>query len=178
MLFYWLRDYGFNISDVEDIIEACESGEVGKVFHVENYCLNLDREYLILSKNDFDWEEQWIAAHDISFTYKFGSFDLLHLDGGASLDKDPLNAMLDKEKLKFPLKLRKWRQGDKFMPLGMQKEKKISDFLIDLKVPLVQKKKVAVLESGNEIAWVVGYRISENFKCQDKRNKILYIKKR
>ncbi|PRY85329.1 tRNA lysidine(34) synthetase TilS [Mongoliibacter ruber] len=178
LLYYWLRDYGFNIADVEDLIDACVSGEVGKVFHSENYFLNLDRDYLILSSNDFEWEEQWISVHDISLRFKFGKYDLLHLQGEVSLDKDSSNAMLDKDKLSFPLRLRKWELGDKFVPLGMQKEKKISDFLIDLKVPLVEKKKIAVLLSGEEIVWVVGHRISEHFKYSKESKNILYIKKR
>lgn len=178
MLYYWLRDYGFNIHDVEDLIEAIALGHAGKVFHSEDYFLNLDREFLILSKSDFEWDEQEITAHDIAMKYKFGNYDLLQLEGKVSLDKDTSNAMLDKDKLTFPLKLRKWQTGDKFVPLGMQKEKKISDLLIDLKVPLVEKKKVAVLLSGDDIVWVVGYRISEHFKCGQESQHILYIKKR
>ena len=50
------------------------------------------------------------------------------------------------------------------MPLGMSAFKKISDFLIDEKIPIHQKEKVSVIESGGEIAWVVGLRIDNRFK--------------
>ncbi|EPA00598.1 tRNA(Ile)-lysidine synthetase [Indibacter alkaliphilus LW1] len=178
MIYYWLRNYGFNISDVEDLIKAIEEGHSGKNFHSDEYFLNLDREYLILARSDFEWESQSIEKNDISMSFKFGKYDLLHVKKDFPLDKNPENAMFDEEKLRFPLKLRKWQTGDKFMPLGMQKEKKVSDFLIDLKVPLVEKKKVAVLESGGQIIWVVGYRIAEQFKCKEESKHILYFKKR
>jgi tRNA(Ile)-lysidine synthase len=85
--------------------------------------------------------------------------------------------MLDIDRLEFPLILRKWALGDKFAPLGMKNEKKISDFLIDLKVPLIHKKTVMVLCSGDQIAWVMGYRISDRFKCDANTKQTLYFKK-
>ena len=56
------------------------------------------------------------------------------------------------------------RAGDRFVPLGMKGSKKLSDFLVDLKVPLHRKKQVYVLTSDEEIVWVAGYRIDERFK--------------
>ncbi|MBW3467149.1 tRNA lysidine(34) synthetase TilS [Arthrospiribacter ruber] len=178
MLYYWLRDYGFNTADVEDLLKALEEGHSGKVFQSDGYFLNLDREYIILSKNDFEWEPVELLSEDIAMEFKFGHYDILQMSGKDPLDKDPWNAMLDKDKLSFPLILRKWELGDKFMPLGMKKEKKISDFLIDLKIPMVEKRKIAVLESNGEIVWVVGHRISDRFKCSKESNRILYFKRR
>ena len=58
---------------------------------------------------------------------------------------------VDVEKLKFPLTLRKWKQGDKFMPLGMKKFKKLSDFFIDSKFSIINKQE----GSGNN--WANGF---------------------
>jgi len=62
--------------------------------------------------------------------------------------------------------------------LGMKNFKKISDFLIDLKVPLILKNQVEVLCSENEIVWVVGYRIDDRFKLTSLTKTALYLKKR
>ena len=60
-------------------------------------------------------------------------------------------------------------------PLGMRQEKKLSDFLIDLKVPFNSKADITVLESGADIVWVVGYRINERYKVTADTKRILII---
>ncbi|MCL6257839.1 tRNA lysidine(34) synthetase TilS [Aquiflexum sp. TKW24L] len=176
MVYYWLRDFGFSFADVQDILHSVEKSESGKTFYAGKFMLNKDRDFLILGNNDFEWEEKRIEFHDISVQMKEKKFDILHLQGEIEIDKSKENAMLDMEKLQFPLVIKKWEQGDRFVPLGMDKPKKISDLLVDLKVPLIQKKQVLVLWSGDEIAWVVGFRIGELFRCGPKTKRVLYFK--
>ena len=93
-------------------------------------------------------------------------------------DQYPSNAVLDLNRLEFPLVIRSWQEGDRFNPLGMSTEKKISDFLIDNKVSLPLKKEVKVLVSGNKIAWVVGMRIADWAKVSPSTKKYMHIQKR
>ncbi len=76
----------------------------------------------------------------------------------------PLTACLDLDRVSFPVKVRNWEPGDRFMPLGMKQMKKISDFLIDLKIPVTVKEKVLLLMSGDDVMWVMGYRIDDRFR--------------
>lgn len=178
LLYYWLRDYGFTTQEVEDVAVAIDNGMPGKTFFGNGYMLNLDREYLILGKLEEDLGPVMLERGDIGLRIAGLDYDLLYLAEDFSLDRSSENAMLDLDKLEFPLTFRNWEQGDKFVPLGMQQEKKISDLLIDLKVPLIAKRKVKVLCSGGKIAWVVGYRISELFKCSPQTTQVMYFKKR
>jgi tRNA(Ile)-lysidine synthase len=73
-------------------------------------------------------------------------------------------AALNKARLKFPLVVRKWQPGDVFYPLGMQQQKKLSDFLIDNKIPVPLKAQVWVATSGGKIVWILGHRIDDRFK--------------
>jgi tRNA(Ile)-lysidine synthase len=84
-------------------------------------------------------------------------------------------AFLDWEKLKRPFNLRSRRPKDKFKPLGMQGTKSIADFLIDTKVPRYERDEVMLLTTQGKIAWVVGYRISDEFKVTDKTKRVLKI---
>lgn len=68
--------------------------------------------------------------------------------------------------------LRKWKPGDRFIPLGMKSFKKVSDFLNEQKVPSLQKKDQFVLENNNSIIWVVGLRIDNRFKLTEKTKKV------
>ncbi len=82
------------------------------------------------------------------------------------------DALLDFDKLVFPLELRLWQAGDHFIPLGMKGTKKISDYLIDQKVARNIKEKTYVLTSDNQIIWLVGHRIDERFKVCEQTQKM------
>jgi tRNA(Ile)-lysidine synthase len=84
-------------------------------------------------------------------------------------------AFFDEKKLRFPLIVRKWLPGDKFQPLGMKGFKKVSDFFVDLKLSLLDKEKVHVLISNQQIIWVIGYRIDDRCKVTSKTKNILKI---
>lgn len=68
--------------------------------------------------------------------------------------------------------LRRWKPGDKFMPLGMNSFKKVSDFLNEQKVPSLKKKEQFVLENNNNIVWVVGLRIDNRYKLKEETKKV------
>jgi tRNA(Ile)-lysidine synthase len=83
------------------------------------------------------------------------------------IDKSPNVALLDADKIHFPLTLRHWQHGDRFHPLGMKGSKLLSDFFVDQKFTESQKHSVFLLVSAdNQIVWVVGHRIDNRFKIE------------
>jgi tRNA(Ile)-lysidine synthase len=177
ILFYWLRDYGFQFAVIKDLLNAIKSNESGKTFVSFDYLLNLDREHLILGKKEIVQDVKKINIHDIEVKIGGESFDILKLSKQFELDFSSQHAMIDFDKLKFPLQVRPWKLGDKFVPLGMKTQKKISDLLVDLKVPVIKKKQIMVLTSEDEIVWVVGVRISDHFKCDQNTQNVWYLKR-
>ena len=82
-----------------------------------------------------------------------------------------------KNSLEFPLIIRKLKVGDYFYPLGMKGKKSISDFLIDTKLNPFEKQKVRLLiNSKDEIIWVIGYRLDNRLKVNDFSENLLSIK--
>ena len=90
-------------------------------------------------------------------------------DESFQLIKDPkVAAQFDMDKIEFPLKLRHWKKGDKFKPLGMKGSKLLSDFFNDLGFSEYQKRKVWIMEDANGlILWIVGHRINDKVKILD-----------
>ena len=82
---------------------------------------------------------------------------------------------LDYQKLQFPLRMRNFRPGDRFQPLGVKGEQKLKEFFIDHKVPQFERSEVPLLISGGWIAWVVGYRISDRVKVTEQTKRVLRI---
>ena len=61
------------------------------------------------------------------------------------------------------------------MAKSMDKKKKVARFLIDNKIPLLQKEKTYVLESNHKIVWVVGMRIDNRVKITDSSKEVLRL---
>jgi len=88
----------------------------------------------------------------------------------------PDTALMDYETLRFPLKMRNFRPGDRFSPLGVRGTQKLKDFFINHKVPKFERSSVPLLISEEGIAWVVGYRIDERVKITEKTIRVLKVK--
>ncbi len=173
--------YGFNYAQTESVATKVAQGItpeiIGKVFYSHTHRLDIDREYMIISPlhrkqletSQIDETTQNLEEFDFTLTF------VKKVADGFAFSKDQNQAALDFYKLDFPLTLRKWEPGDWFMPLGMPHKKKLSDFMIDRKIPLNLKDKVYVLTSGNDIVWVVGHRVDERYKITKETRSVYLI---
>ncbi len=88
-----------------------------------------------------------------------------------TINKEYISA--DKNKSSFIL--RRWKDGDRFYPLGMKNSKKLSDFLAEQKIRSSEKKEQLVLTNSGIIVWVVGIRIDERYKISAETKKVLEL---
>ncbi|KGN83060.1 hypothetical protein HW49_00030 [Porphyromonadaceae bacterium COT-184 OH4590] len=104
---------------------------------------------------------------------RFQVIDIQHLK---SIKCDKKMALLDYDRLTFPLTIRTWQYGDRFKPLGVKGFKKLSDFFINQKVDIASKHNTFILlEGNNQIVWVINHRIDERFSITDATKKVLKI---
>lgn len=75
----------------------------------------------------------------------------------------------------FDFLIRSRRPGDRFHPLGLRREKKLNEFLIDRKIPLEIRDSLPLLTWNHEIVWVGGVEISEKFKVTDPPREVYEI---
>jgi len=169
ILFEILKSFGF--SEVNQIIKAINS-QSGKQFFSDDYQLIIDREEIIISL--LENNQANIEILDIETEIQIPVSIKFTTSADFSLDTNPNIVKLDFDKISFPLRLRKWKNGDKFKPLGMRNFKKVSDFFIDEKYSLLDKQKQWILCSEDEIIWIVGNRIDDRYKI-DTHTKKVYI---
>lgn len=91
---------------------------------------------------------------------------------------NPFTAYLDADALGDKLVARRREPGDVFQPLGMKREKKLSDFFIDAKVDRAERESAALLAAAGGIAWVVGHRISHRFRVGGHTTRVMRISAR
>jgi tRNA(Ile)-lysidine synthase len=170
-----LTAFNFNPSVTEEVFQSLE-GEPGKQFYSKTHRLVKDREKLFVSEiTERENRIFYIEAGDIELFAPFG-INIEKLPGkDFKIRKEKNMACLDFEKLEFPLLIRKWQHGDYFQPLGMTGFKKVSDFLIDEKIPVHEKENTWLLFSGNKIVWIIGHRIDNRFKISPVTKNIFKI---
>jgi tRNA(Ile)-lysidine synthase len=172
-----LKPYHFNAFTVDDIAGALTS-QPGKMFFSPTHQLILDRKEIIIRKTDpvEEGQEVLIDGHTSFMSRPFEmSMKVIEKEALPELDQTRLVACLDYDLLKFPLRVRRWKKGDYFYPLGMKGRKKISDFFVDQKWTLFEKDRAWLLTSGGEVAWIIGHRVDDRFKVTDGTTTIYQI---
>ena len=170
LLFEWIRDFGFSNSQCESIFASLD-GASGKEFFSNDYQLVVENDTIEIFPIDLERTRhalsQQVAIQPVRTRHAL--FQLI--------TDNPNIAQLDYDTLKLPLKTRFWQQGDRFRPLGMRGTKLVSDFFNDLNFTAFQKKTTPILvDSNDQIVWIVGYRIDDRFKITDKTKTIYEIK--
>lgn len=90
--------------------------------------------------------------------------------------RDSHVACFDLNKIKFPLTLRHWRQGDTFVPFGMRGKKKVSDYFNDHKYSLLQKEQALLLCDSEKILWIVGERACNQARIESHTTHVVEVR--
>ena len=172
--------YGFKGDIVEELYRAVRSGTTSRRFYSRDYCAYLDRGRVMVApiteEDDCEVDVEATAMRSYcgnSVLY----YEHTDIDNVSEYNLPAEVALLDEAKLHYPLRLRRWRDGDSFVPFGMAGHKKVGDFLTDQKVPLVERGRQFVLLSGEDIVWVVGRRVDDRYRIDSKSENILKITK-
>lgn len=88
---------------------------------------------------------------------------------------DLRKAYLDADRVMEPLVLRKWQPGDRFMPYGMNRFKRVRDYLRDRKFTRFEKEEQQVVTAGDEIVWLVNERPDHRFRITEQSRNILVL---
>lgn len=170
----WLAPYGFNPSQIAQILDAL-TGESGREFLSATHTLLIDRSQLVLEPKQAEIKPLRIPeagnyrfSPEILFSVKL-TYDL-------SISKSEECATLDAANIQFPLTVRQVASGDAFCPFGMEGRKLVSDFLTDRKISLLEKRRQLVVTAANgDIIWLVGQRTDHRYRITASTHQVLSI---
>jgi tRNA(Ile)-lysidine synthase len=179
ILFELIKDFGFNSSQAKDVYNALQA-QSGKAFTSDTHTLIKDRDFLLIKEKEGanDASEFYIKEGDKEIKQPIKlriSFIKGNIKSISTKDFSSDKAFIDADKITFPLTLNKWKQGDKFIPLGMKGFKKLSDFFTAEKATLFDKQNQWVLRCQSDIVWLVGKRVDDRFKVSTSTKNICVI---
>ena len=175
VLFEILSKYQFTSHQIPEAIKLLKA-DTGKYLVSPTHRLLKNRQWMILSPiKSLQSGCILIEAGQTDIEFLGGELKIKTIETPLQINKDNKVALLDSKEIKFPLLLRKYKQGDYFYPLGMSKKKKLSRFFIDSKLSLKEKEQIWVIESNKKIIWVLGYRIDDRFKITPQTKEVLSI---
>lgn len=169
ILFEILKNKNFNFDQCKNIV-ANLSRNPGNLFYSASHRLLIDRKFLIIEKLVDSKTIFLIISPEEQIQLPTGILSCSNESKiPDQIENSKLTACLDASKLKFPLTIENWKDGDRFAPIGMNgKTKKIKAYLTDEKLSRFEKENTLVLKSEGKICWVIGQRIDENFKINTK----------
>ena len=189
IIFEWLKNYGFNGSQVRQILDA-ECG--GIVSSAMGYEVLKDRSRLIVEKTgDYSQGAGNVTSRPSKRVVvpEEGTYVLQGFGGentetmrfkvrkcAVYVSKEPHIATLDAAKVHFPLTIRGVEEGDRMQPYGMQGTKLLSDLMTDLKMNLFEKRRqLVVVDAQGVIVWTVGLRTDQRVAVSDQTKEVLEI---
>ena len=172
--------FGFKGDVVDGLYRALQNETTGRRFYSRSHVAYVDRGNIVVAEVSDEDSCQVSVKQSQQRAYCGNAvlyFEVVDVDSLPTYNVADNVALLDADKVAFPLTLRRWSEGDTFIPFGMTGRKKVSDFLIDGKVSMAEKGRQFVLISGSEIAWLVGRRIADPFRITDQTERVLRITK-
>ncbi|MFT3947226.1 MAG: tRNA lysidine(34) synthetase TilS [Agriterribacter sp.] len=178
IVFEIAKAYGFTAAQTDEIIKLLHS-ETGKYILSPSHRILKNRNWIIISPLQDKGDQVIVIEKETTLVF-FETGKLSLTEKKFQQDKTiiPANqniALLDLKNIRFPLLLRRWKEGDYFYPLGMPKKKKLARFLIDKKLSIAEKEKVWVLEMNKKIVWIVNQRIDDRFKICATTTRVLQV---
>ncbi|MGL4849011.1 MAG: tRNA lysidine(34) synthetase TilS [Clostridium sp.] len=180
--------YDFEMKHIEEVIKLNSLG-TNKRVDLPNgiYAENIYGEIYIkkrVEKKECTVSEITIGKEDVEGVQNFGEyefkFEVIRKEKNLKITNNDLIKYFDYDKINKCIIIRNRKNGDKIVPFGMKGTKKLKDIFIDMKIQKEKRDELPIIEFDDNIAWVVGVKLSEIYRVtKDTENilKIIYKRK-
>ncbi|MFH0735308.1 MAG: tRNA lysidine(34) synthetase TilS [bacterium] len=169
-------NYNFEYDDFINI-KKITGLQVGKIIKLKGaFEVIKERENIVIYKFfEAEKTEKIIKIGELfNFEDKILKLELVE-KSSINIEKNDLYEYISADNCDEEFFVRVWKEGDSFIPLGLNSFKKLSDFLTEQKCSSLDKKKQLLLINRNNITYVIGLRIDERYKITNKTQKVLKI---
>lgn len=180
LLYEWLSPCGFSSRTIMQIAAALPAAASGREWSSATHTLVTHSGRLLLTqKSPLRGEDGRSLRLPESGTYVYDDHTKLRIsvEDGRHIERSNANiCCADASAVSFPLELRPVRQGDRFRPLGMKGTRLVSDFLTDVHLSIIDKRRqLALCDASGHIIWLVGHRMDDRYKITDSTTNTLRI---
>lgn len=179
LLYHIASPYGFNIDQCRDLVLSL--ADHGQKFDSKTHEMFNNKQRVLIRKRKTQKEDLTQILHEENQVFELSpaiQFSMVAIPKD-QLKLEDYDACLDYDKLEFPLRISRWKPGDRFEPFGMKgQNQKISKAIKNLKIDVHLKPDIRVMKSGGEIVWLIPYRISNKYSITEETQKALCFKRK
>lgn len=179
-----LKDISYD--NLHDILRLSQRKQGSQILYIDND-IKIVREYSNLAVSSLSERETRGKIKPCKLIKINGEVILRNLDCKIStkilkdkaaklINENASKEYIDFNKINKKLSVRTRKSGDKFKPLGLKRKKSLKKFFIDMKIPAAQRDFIPLLVDGDQIVWVAGIRLSEDYKVTGAAKRILELK--
>jgi tRNA(Ile)-lysidine synthase len=174
-LYEIFNEYGTTPGQIEEL-KSLLKAETGKMVITPSYRIISDRKSILIVPNSVVNNDPIIINNENDLLNHNHFFIVNRVNKERFKPVQESNTIwIDANKLQYPITIRRWQNGDSFSPYGLKGSKKISDLLIDIKMPIHQKESVRVVISGDKIVWIIGIKADRHFNVSNSCNNIMEL---
>lgn len=173
---YYLRMQPISMVAIDSILHIAQGPAGGRLDITKDLFVIREREELVFARPEQGIEVFMPIMKIGTFTsHGIGYHGEIADPRSVNFGEHPLIEYFDAELFPEQCVIRHWRDGDRITPIGMEGSMTVSDFLTNAKINVADKRKVLVLCSGDEVLWVIGYRIHNGYKVTQQTSSIMRI---
>ncbi len=175
VLYEILQPLAYNSAQIKEITEAIH-GDSGRTFRSGRWEVIKDRSTLIITTADREGMQPMEILPDCETATEQGVLACTMQSFDGKIKKDKKHATIDATRVKQPLILRQWQQGDRFTPFGMRGSKLLSDYMTDRKMNIIEKERqLVVTDADGKIVWIVGERLAAHCATDNNTKTVIQL---
>lgn len=175
LLWQWLEPRGMPASAIPEVLKLMNA-HTGSHRVFDTWLLWKESDALVLQQKTDNSENRILLINEPCIVPEFPglAFSMVESDE-IDFRRSNQKMFIDESKISWPLEIRSWQVGDRFVPLGMEHEQKLSDFFTHNKIPVRERTKYPVILSAGKIIAIAGLRPSESVRITDETQRFLKI---